>query len=290
MAKLTNVKERVQQPFRDSLIRTAGLAQGAVSERNNLFQTNNNSKGIGETNLPQGNVLPSDQSMIILALRVFLAFRNPVQRSGATNQSGQAFNGDISTFPVSTDSSMGLTRDVYRLYFQAEEQLLWTFGAGAKPSIESMPSAYFPYGGGLVTDLAGASDLIHANNGLQTHGSILKLARAILLVPRQSILCQANIAPYPTAGVASTFGTTQGARNMYSLTDNLNVVDAIQKIVSFTFDGLLSRDVQLHCTNRDRPTPRAPARPIGGRGFRAFSPPPREAAAPPSPPKRYPSP
>ena len=40
------------------------------------------------------------------------------------------------------------------------------------------------------------------------------------------------------------FGTTQGSRNMLSLKDNLNAVDAVQKVVTFTFDGLFSRDVQ----------------------------------------------
>ena len=44
MAKLTNIRERVQQPYRDSLIRTAGLASGKVQERQDLFVSNNNAK------------------------------------------------------------------------------------------------------------------------------------------------------------------------------------------------------------------------------------------------------
>ncbi len=252
MAKLTNIRERVQQPFRDSLVRTAGLTVGAVQDQNDLFQSNNNLKSQGDTNLRTGNVLPSDQSMIILALRVFLHFRNPVIRSGTTPQF--LINGDISTFPNTNTSdagaynAVGSTRDVFRLYWQAAEQLLWTFGAGDKPSLTSMPSAYFPYGGGLVTDLGGASDLIAVSNGAQTQGSILKLARAVLLVPRQNIQCKAAIAKLPDGGASATFGTTQNARNMLSLVDNLNAVDAIAKCISFTFDGLLSRDVQLGCS------------------------------------------
>lgn len=251
MAKLTNIRERVQQPFRDSLIRSAGLTVGAVTDQNDLFQSNNNVKGIGETNLRTGNVLPSDQSMIILALRVFLHFRSPHFRSGTSPQYLQ--NGDISTFPNTntTDAgaynAVGTTKDVWRLYWQAAEQLLWTFGAGDKPSISLMPSSYFPYGGGLVTDLAASSDLVSVSNGAQTQGSILKLARAVLLVPRQNIQCKASIAKLPDNGQSATFGTTQNSRNMLSLVDNLNAVDAVSKCVSFTFDGLLSRDVQLRC-------------------------------------------
>lgn len=247
MAKLTNIKERVQQPQRDALIRSAGLTSGTLTGRDALFQSNNNAKGIGDTNLRSGNVLPSDQSMIILALRVFAIFRNPIMRSLASPITN---NGDISAFPNASgqqgaDNAEGSTSDVWRLYCQVTEQLFWTFGAGEKPSITSMPTAYFPYGGGLVSDLAGSSNLIHGSVGLQTHGSMLKLARAIMLVPRQQIQCLAESAPYANGGQQATFGTVQGARNMLSVTDNLNAVDAIQKVVTFTFDGLLSRDVQL---------------------------------------------
>lgn len=255
MAKLTNIKERVQQPQRDALIRTAGLTSGTLTGRDALFQSNNNAKGIGDTNLRSGNVLPSDQSMIILALRVFAIFRNPILRTGvgplAPGPSAPfTENGDIGQFPNASgqqgaDNAQGQTSDVWRLYCQVTEQLFWTFGAGEKPSITSMPTAYFPYGGGLVSDLAGSSNLIHGSVGLQTHGSMLKLARAIMLVPRQQIQCLAESAPYANGGQQATFGTVQGARNMLSVTDNLNAVDAIQKVVTFTFDGLLSRDVQL---------------------------------------------
>jgi len=251
MAKLTNIKERVQQPQRDALIRTAGLTPGTLTGRDALFQSNNNAKGIGDTNLRSGNVLPSDQSMIILALRVFAIFRNPILRGTGTPISS---NGDISAFPnasgqAGADNAQGQTTDAWRLYCQVTEQLFWTFGAGEKPSITSMPTAYFPYGGGLVSDLAGSSNLIHGSVGLQTHGSMLKLARAIMLVPRQQIQCLAESAPYANGGQQATFGTVQGARNMLSVTDNLNAVDAIQKVVTFTFDGLLSRDVQLVSTH-----------------------------------------
>jgi hypothetical protein len=252
MAKLTNIRERIQQPFRDTLVRTAGLDGGNVTDANLLFTNNNNQKTQGETNLRTGNVLPSDQSMIILALRVFVWFRNSIVRGEQTGGGVGApptFNGDIGVFPnaagqPAAGNALGNIEDVYRLFWQTGEQLFWTFGAGEKPSISSMPTVYFPYGGSIVMDLGTASDLIHGYNGDATHESILKLARAILLVPRQQINCQAAIQRLPDGGNGGVFGVSQGSRNMLNLTDNLNAVDAIQKCVSFTFDGLLSRDVQ----------------------------------------------
>ena len=272
MAKLTNIKERVQQPQRDSLIRTAGLVPGTLTGRDSLFTNGGTPKDLGWTNLSNGSTLPSDQSMIILALRVFCMFRNPILRGTGTPI---ASNGDIGTFPndsgdAGENNAMGQTADVWRLYCQATEQIFWTFGAGEKPSISKMPTAYFPYGGGLVSDLGGSSNLIHGSIGLQTHGSMLKLARAIMLVPRQQIQCLAEVQPLANGGQQSTFGTVQGARNMLSVVDNLNAVDAVQKVVSFTFDGLLSRDVQLpHGSASGLRPHRAPRSPtwVGGACF-----------------------
>ena len=93
--------------------------------------------------------------------------------------------------------------------------------------------------------MGGTTDLIHwQNNGYDGHAGILRLARAILIPPRQNILCQATIFALPDEGQATNFGTTQGARNMLSLKDNLNAIDAIAKSIVWMFDGLFSRDVQ----------------------------------------------
>ena len=107
-----------------------------------------------------------------------------------------------------------------------------------------MPSAYFPYGGGLSGDLGGTTDLIHWNNGMPSHEGILRLARAVLIPPRQNIKCEAQIASLDAGVNAGVFGATQGTRNMLSLRDNLNAPDLVNKVISFTFDGLFSRDVQ----------------------------------------------
>jgi len=260
MAKLTNVRERVHQPFRDSLIRTAGTTAGMVQDRTDLFTQAG--KDQGSTNLTNGSTLPSDQSMVVLALRAFCWYRNPIQRGpqvgpvtpGGTITPYPQSNGDFqfnavgSTYDnaqsmAAAGNAPGSTEDVFRLYWQTEEQLLWSFGAGDKFSMTSMPTAYFPYGGGLFGNLGGSTDLIYFDNGTPDHAGILRLARAILLPPRQNIKCSSQIVSLPDPS-NNVFNTTQGNRNMLSLTSNLNAPDLIQKVVSFTFDGLFSRDVQ----------------------------------------------
>ena len=94
-------------------------------------------------------------------------------------------------------------------------------------------------------DIGGSTDLIHWDNGMPDHAGILRLARAILIPPRQNIRCSAVISRLPDGGNAAVpFGGNQGARNMLSLTDNLNAVDLVNKVIAFAFDGLFSRDVQ----------------------------------------------
>ncbi len=249
MPKIVTMRERVHQPFFDTLIRTAGLSAGSIQDTTDLF-TANTGRSQATTNLINGSTLPSDQSHVTLALRVFSWYRNPILRVAGGAGEQLASNGDYSLLaPWITGSGLGQApgsiKDVYRLHWQTEEQLHWSFGTGLKNSIDNMPTWYFPAGGGLSGDMAGASDLIHwQNSGFDGHQSILKLARAVLLPPRQNVICKATIYALPSENLAQTFGTTQGSRNMLSLRDNLNAIDAVQKVVTFTFDGLYSRDVQ----------------------------------------------
>lgn len=250
MAKVTNMRERVHQPFRDSLIRTSGYFQAAVNDRTTLFQDTGGTDGA--RNVKTGSVLPSDQSMVILALRVFLWFRSSVARSAPTLTTSLGRNGD---FFVTAGNELAVVtllagsvpadyHDVHRNYWQASEQLLWSFGAGDKFSLTSMPSSYFPWGGGLHGDIGGTTDLIHWDNGMPDHAGILRLGRAITLPPRQNIKCEAQIVRLPDNGNNTILGGTQGARNMLNLVDNLNVADLMNKVIIFCFDGLFSRDVQ----------------------------------------------
>lgn len=253
MAKLTNVRERVHQPFRDVLVRTAGQSAPVPQVQDNTSLFIRSGGNAGETNLLNGSTLPSDQSMVVLALRAYLWFRNPHARSAAVLDTSSGDNGDYfidaaqeaAAVTAMAGSVPGDQRDALRLYYQASFDLLWSFGTGEKISLKSMPTSYFPWGGGLHGDVGGATDLIFLNNGTPDHAGILRLARAILLPPRQNIICTAQIQSLTAPGQsATTFGTTQGSRSMLSLRDNLNAVDLISKNIGFCFDGLFSRDVQ----------------------------------------------
>lgn len=250
MPKVVSIRERVHQPFFDTLVRTHGLTPGSVTDTTNLF-TSNGARTEATTNLINGSTLPSDQSHVVLALRAFSWYRNSIKRVDGGVAGEIATNGDYSSLApwliggAAVGQAPGQIQDVYRLHSQTEEQLHWSFGTGLKNSIDNVPHWYFPAGGGISGDMGAATDLIHwQNNGYDGHAGILRLARAILIPPRQNILTTAKIFAAPDGGVATTFGTTQGSRNMLSLKDNLNAIDAIFKSIVFMFDGLFSRDVQ----------------------------------------------
>lgn len=249
MAKLTNVRERVHQPFFDSLVRTGGLGGVQINDTTDLFTVAGRDQG--QTNLVNGSTLPSDQSHVTLALRVFVWFRGPVIRDAAQAPFQQ--NGDFNPALVPVFFGAGGAgannapadfHDVHRNYYQALEQLHWSYGTGEKFSITNMASKYFPDGGGLSGDIGGATDLVHWNNGEPTQQAITRLARAILLPPRQNVRCQATIIALPDGGNGPAVGITQGPINTLSLRDNLNRVDGMNKVVQFCFDGLFARDVQ----------------------------------------------
>lgn len=255
MAKLTNVRERIHQPFFDTLIRTSGLGGPQVSDREALFTNRARPDDISAvTNLENGSTLPSDQSHVTLALRVFTWFRAPTVRGQAGAGGVLTANGDFSNAGVLAffgtggpgfGNAPGDYHDVYRLHYQVMEQMHWSFGTGEKFSITNMATKYFPDGGGLSGDAGGTSDLIHYQNGTPDQTAILRLARAILLPPRQNVKCVAASSALPDGGAAATVGTvTPEGRNMLSLTSNLNAKDGINKVIQFCFDGLFARDVQ----------------------------------------------
>jgi hypothetical protein len=254
MAKIVNLRERIHQPYRDALCRTAGLHNPGLSATTDLFITQGRDEGF--TNLKTSAQLPNDSSMIILAARVLQWFRAPVMR--ALDAAGVVLNGDVGStafgdawdWPdaageVAIGNAIGNYNDVYRLHWQCAEGLFWTVGAGEKDSLRSMPSMYFPYGGGLQGAIGGPTDLIHFHNGQASHTSILRVARAITITPRQTIKVSVTGMGYFENGAGTVFGTsTAQGRNMNNPIHNLNAVDGIAKVVSMTLDGLVSRDVQ----------------------------------------------
>ena len=229
------------------------MTAGTMSNQTDLFLTTG--KPEGQSNLKSGAQLPNDSSFIMLAARVFIWFYAPRTRALDGNAIATV-NGDIGQFDanawlypnaagqVANPHAVGSMYDTYRLYYQAEEQIFWTIGAGEKDSLKSVPSWYLPAGGSLTGDIGGATDLIHLRNGVESHASILRIARAITITPRQLIRVNASCQSLPNGGNQQLFGTTFGGRDMLSVVDNLNAVDAVWKSISATIDGLLSRDVQ----------------------------------------------
>ena len=259
MPKIVGTRERVHQPFYDSLIRVDGSVDlrstnqgvfGAVPNRAQLFVRQG--ADISVSNLTTGGFFPSDQTYITLAVRVWTYFRfNP--EAPVTVQQG--LPEPIGTIP-------GAPRDrvmrVHKLYHQTQNQFFWQMVAGDKPQLTTF-TAYTPMAGGLDGFFAD-SRLPRANNGVPTSSALMRLARPILIPPRQG---------FQVIAIASPIGQTTGASAIEQLNglvpDNspnaiisgsglttgtatgtgLSVAgeDDIEKDIKYVLDGIHSRDV-----------------------------------------------
>ena len=253
MPKIVGTRERVHQPFYDSLIRVDGRVDlrttndgpfGAVSSRAQLF--NKNGADLSVTNLKTGGFFPSDQTFVCLAVRVWTYFRFNPESARVIDQE-QAPIGSVDG--VSQDRIMR----VHKLYHQAENQLFWQFVAGDKPQLTTF-TAYTPAAGGLDGFFADTR-LPRANNGVPSSAALMRLARPILVPPRQGFQVIASTTPIgqaagaslieqlnglvPDNGPLSTISSdTQG-------TTGLSVPgrDDIAKDIKYLIDGIHSRDV-----------------------------------------------
>jgi hypothetical protein len=120
MAKILNVRERVHQPFRDALVRSAGLSPGGLNSTTDLFIQQGRDEGF--TNLKTAAVLPNDSSLIILAARVMLWFRAATYRiveAGLVTQNGDVYINPLDPWPtvMGVNTGYGNYHDVYRLYW-----------------------------------------------------------------------------------------------------------------------------------------------------------------------------
>jgi len=262
MPKIVGTRERIHQPFYDSLIRIDGSGDlragnvgvfGAVQSRSQLFVRQGADVAI--SNLTTGGFFPSDQTFVTLAVRVWTYFRfNP------ESQRSQTAGVAIAAGPVGGQA--GITADriqrVHKLYHQCENQLFWQFVAGDKPQLTTF-TAYTPAAGGLDGYFADTR-LPRANNGVPTSSALMRLARPILVPPRQgfqviaiaspigqstgaSIIEQLNgLVPDNDAwGAAVTGGTITGTAGATGL--SVSGRDDIAKDVKYIIDGIHSRDV-----------------------------------------------
>jgi len=268
MPKIVGTRERVHQPFYDSLIRVDGAGDlrqgnvgvfGAVQSRSQLFVRQG--ADVSVSNLTTGGFFPSDQTFVTLAVRVWTYFRfnGESQRTNAQAVVGPVGGGaetppGVNAALIQTDR---VTR-VHKLYHQAENQLFWQFTAGDKPQLTTF-TAYTPAAGGLDGFFAD-SRLPRANNGVPTSSALMRLARPILVPPRQgfqviaiaspigqstgaSIVEQLNglVPDIDPGGPAASGGTITGTGG----TTGLSVTgrDDIEKDIKYIIDGIHSRDV-----------------------------------------------
>jgi len=254
MPKIVGTRERVHQPFYDSLIRVDGATDlrvanvgpfGAIQARSQLFVRQG--ADLAVSNLTTGGFFPSDQTFITLAVRVWTYFRfNPE----AQIQS----NGNV-TVPIGGQSTVMPDRimRVHKLYHQSQNQLFWQLVAGDKPQLTTF-TAYTPFAGGLDGFFADTR-LPRANNGVPTSSALMRLARPILIPPRQGFQVVAIASPIGQAVGASIIEQFNGLVNDTSPTSvissgtagtqGLSVAgeDDIEKDVKYLIDGIHSRDV-----------------------------------------------
>lgn len=264
MPKIVGTRERVHQPFYDSLIRVDGSGDlrtgnvgvfGAVQSRSQLFVRQGADVAI--SNLTTGGFFPSDQTFVTLAVRVWTYFRFNPESPRANAAAAQQPIGSQPQIANVAGAIGTVTADriqrVHKLYHQAENQLFWQFVAGDKPQLTTF-TAYTPAAGGLDGFFADTR-LPRANNGVPTSAALMRLARPILVPPRQG---------FQVIAIASPIGQTTGA----SLIDQLNGLvsdldpasvitsgvqgtnglsvngsDDVAKDVKYLIDGIHSRDV-----------------------------------------------
>jgi hypothetical protein len=269
MPKIVGTRERVHQPFYDSLLRVDGStdlrlgnqgAFGAVQGRMNLFLKTGADLSI--SNLATGGFFPSDQTFVTLAVRVWTYFRANLEAPANVVPSGNTFvNAPIEAFAgLGSGGLIGdLIMRVHKLYHQSENQLFWQLQAGDKPQLTTF-TAYTPFAGGLDGFFAD-SRLPRANNGVPTSSALMRLARPVLIPPRQG---------FQVIAQASAIGQTPGASVIEQLNglvpDNtanaflsaplvttggfgvgnglsVNGRDHIEKDIKYLIDGIHSRDV-----------------------------------------------
>jgi len=185
---------------------------------------------------------------VTLAIRVWTYFRVNFEAQAQVTAEGQTFT----TRALNPDSLTDRVARVHKLYHQSQNQLFFDFTAGDKPQIQHF-TAYTPFAGGLDGFFAD-SRLPRANNGVPTSGALMRLARPILIPPRQGFRVFATISPIGDATGASLVEQLNGLvtalpdspfpgdyPNVYGLT--VKGADNIEKDIKYLIDGIHSRDV-----------------------------------------------
>jgi hypothetical protein len=187
------------------------------------------------TNLATPGQFTSDQTFVTLAIRVWTYFRVNFE---ATNEQGLRV--------LTPDTLTDRVARVHKLYHQSQNQLFFDYTAGDKPQIQHF-TAYTPFAGGLDGFFAD-SRLPRANNGVPTSGALMRLARPILIPPRQGFRVFATISPIGESVGASLTEQLNGlvdnvAGPFPSSGTTVAGADNIEKDIKYLIDGIHSRDV-----------------------------------------------
>lgn len=206
---------------------------GAIGARTQLFSRQ--ASDIAITNLATPGQFTSDQTFVTLAIRVWTYFRVNFE----AEKDGERL--------LSPAEMTDRVARVHKLYHQSQNQLFFDFTAGDKPQIQHF-TAYTPFAGGLDGFFAD-SRLPRANNGVPTSSALMRLARPILIPPRQGFRVFATISPIGDATGASLVEqlnglvTTPPADPFPKNGITVKGADNIEKDIKYLIDGIHSRDV-----------------------------------------------
>ena len=223
MPRLDGVRERLHQPFYDSLVR--GIGQSTVPNLRALFG-NANVGSLELTNLQVPGQLDSDKTFIIKSLRSILAF--------------QGLDGEYGTFgdlPDLDTNSTATNRRAQDLYALMAYGAIFNLRVGDK-SMFVAPIWYTPAGGGPHGHTTENSRGL-VTNGVPSHEAVLYLGKDIHVPARQSISVTIQFFPFARQGDG------QGGALPNDL-DPLAYLNEFDGLTNFQFmvDGMLTRDVQ----------------------------------------------
>ncbi len=228
MARLRDVRERVHQPYYDTLVRNIGVTN--LNNSTPLFGgTNVNNRAL--SNMQIAGQFASDATYILKAVRGVLLFKglNDPEFTGTYN---------ASITPVANVTATNArAEDLYDIVSYGAH---FTLSVGNKPMMNA-PFWYIPAGGG-PSGSSTENSRHHITNGMATQEAILKLARDIPIVARQNFAITIDFFPYLRS--QSGLGSAGGAigTDIDPLT-YLNQFDGL-KLVQCHVDGLITRDVQ----------------------------------------------
>jgi hypothetical protein len=196
MPKLIGVRERRHQPYWDTVIRADVNTAPDPTVNNEVSLFNGTNLGLEYwTNMKVAGVFASDETYVVLAMRVWFWFNHYY---------------------------------CLTMYQLAVHQMYLTLIVGDKPQFQG-PSWMFPGGGG-IEGLGTQSNSGNANNGEPTAESILKFAKPIPIPARQHFRVKVNFYDTGNTSFLSSYlnaSSTIGKREIKVFIDGLHTRDVL---------------------------------------------------------------